>query len=196
MRTLHLIGEDGTYTNLAFLLSEQCTHMVKLAVFEWSKKSVLRDRRELSGSLPEQLEEDFDYIDRYNRTRAEFPGQDCSDMRDYPPEAVREALLNAIVHRDYSFSAATLVSIFEDRIEFVTIGGLVKGGPTSMTRKEERINAVLELYQSKGSVVRSDAETALGVSQSTAILLLRELTDEGILIKKGKTKKLRYYESK
>ena len=196
MRTLHLIGEDGTYTNLAFLLSEQCTHMVKLAVFEWSKKSVLRDRRELSGSLPEQLEEDFDYIDRYNRTRAEFSGLDRSDMRDYPPEAVREALLNAIVHRDYSFSAATLVSIFEDRIEFVTIGGLVKGGPTSMTRKEERINAVLELCQSKGSVVRSDAETALGVSQSTAILLLRELTDEGVLIKKGKTKKLRYYESK
>lgn len=196
MRTLHLIGEDGTYTNLAFLLSEQCTHMVKLAVFEWSKKSVLRDRRELSGSLPEQLEEDFDYIDRYNRTRAEFSGLDRLDMRDYPPEAVREALLNAIVHRDYSFSAATLVSIFEDRIEFVTIGGLVKGGPTSMTRKEERINAVLELYQSKGSVVRSDAETALGISQSTAILLLRELTDEGILIKKGKTKKLRYYESK
>ena len=196
MRTLHLIGEDGTYTNLAFLLSEQCTHMVKLAVFEWSKKSVLRDRRELSGSLPEQLEEDFDYIDRYNRTRAEFSGLDRSDMRDYPPEAVREALLNAIVHRDYSFSAATLVSIFEDRIEFVTVGGLVKGGPTSMTRKEERINAVLELCQSKGSVVRSDAETALGVSQSTAILLLRELTDEGILIKKGKTKKLRYYESK
>ena len=196
MRTLHLIGEDGTYTNLAFLLSEQCTHMVKLAVFEWSKKSVLRDRRELSGSLPEQLEEDFDYIDRYNRTRAEFSGLDRSDMRDYPPEAVREALLNAIVHRDYSFSAATLVSIFEDRIEFVTVGGLVKGGPTSMTRKEERINAVLELCQSKGSVVRSDAETALGVSQSTAILLLRELTDEGVLIKKGKTKKLRYYESK
>ncbi len=45
-------------------------------------------------------------------------------MRDYPPEAIREALLNAIVHRDYSFSGATLISIFEDRIEFVTIGGL------------------------------------------------------------------------
>ena len=82
MRTLHLIGEDDTYTNLAFLLSEQCTHMVKLAVFEGSQKSVFRDRRELSGSLPEQLEEAFDYIDRYNRTRAEFSGLDRSDMRD------------------------------------------------------------------------------------------------------------------
>jgi len=127
MRTLHLIGEDDMYTNLAFLLSEQCTHMIKLAVFEGSKKSVFKDRRELSGSLLEQLEEAFDYIDRYNRTRAEFSGLDRLDMRDYPTEAIREALLNAIVHRDYSFSGAALISIFEDRMEFVTIGGLVKG---------------------------------------------------------------------
>lgn len=69
------------------------------------------------------------------------------------------------------------------------------GGFTSVPKKEERINAVLELCRSKGSIVRSDVETALGVSQSTAILLLRELTNEGILIKKGKTKNLRYYEN-
>ena len=127
MRTLHLIGEDDTYTNLAFLLSDQCTHTLKMAVFEGNKKSVFKDRREVSGSLFEQLEEAFDYIDRYNRTRAEFSGLDRVDMRDYPPEAVREALLNAIVHRDYAFSGSTLISIFEDRVEFVTIGGLVKG---------------------------------------------------------------------
>ena len=277
MRTLHLIGDDDTYTNLAFLLSEQCTHMIKLAVFEGSKKSVFKDRRELSGSLLEQMEEAFNYIDRYNRTRAEFSGLDRLDMRDYPPEAIREALLNAIVHRDYSFSGATLISIFEDRIEFVTIGGLVKGitlddvklgisvlrnqhlanifyrlrlieaygtgilkinecyddydvkpliettgnafkitlpntnfhaeeqkssltpktsGSTSVTKKEERISTVLDLCRSKGSIVRSDVEMALGVSQSTAILLLRELTDDGVLIKKGKTKNLRYYANK
>ena len=127
MRTLHLIGEDDTYTNLAFLLSDQCTHTLKMAVFEGNKKSVFKDRREVSGSLFEQLEEAFDYIDRYNRTRAEFSGLDRVDMRDYPPEAVREALLNAIVHRDYAFSGSTLISIFENRVEFVTIGGLVKG---------------------------------------------------------------------
>lgn len=83
MRTLHLVGEDDMYTNLAFLLSEQCTHMIKLAVFEGSKKSVFKDRRELSGSLLEQMEEAFDYIDRCNRTRAEFSGLDRLDMRDY-----------------------------------------------------------------------------------------------------------------
>ena len=48
MRTLHLIGPDGTYTNLAFLLSDQCNHTVKLAVFEGSKKSVFKDRQAIS----------------------------------------------------------------------------------------------------------------------------------------------------
>ena len=88
---------------------------------------VFRDHREFSGSLFQQLDEAFFFIDRYNRIRGEIRGLDRIDTRDYPPEAVREALLNAIVHREYSFSASTLISIFDDRIEFVTVGGLLKG---------------------------------------------------------------------
>lgn len=116
-RTLNIIGSDGTYTNAAMLLSDQCVHTMKLAVFEGSKKSVFRDRRELSGSLLEQLENAYAYIDQFNRTRAEFSGLERIDRRDYPAEALREALLNAIVHRDYAISGPTLISIFDDRIE-------------------------------------------------------------------------------
>jgi ATP-dependent DNA helicase RecG len=58
---------------------------------------------------------------------AEFSGLKRIDMRDYPPEAIREALLNAIVHRDYSYSNSILIRIFDDRIEFVSPGGLPKG---------------------------------------------------------------------
>lgn len=61
------------------------------------------------------------------KDRAEFSGLKRIDMRDYPPEAIREALLNAIVHRDYSYSSSILISIFDDRIEFVSLGGLPKG---------------------------------------------------------------------
>lgn len=126
-RTLKIIGSDGTYTNLGMLLSDQCIHTIKLAVFDGSKKTVFRDRKELSGSLLAQLEDAYAYIDQFNRTRAEFEGLDRIDKRDYPPEALREALLNAMTHRDYGFSGSTLISIFDDRIEFVTIGGLVRG---------------------------------------------------------------------
>lgn len=126
-RTLGIIGEDGAYTNLGLLLSDQCTHTSKLAVFEGAVKTVFKDRAEFTGSILGQLDEIYAYIDRFNRTRAEFPGLKRVDTRDYPPEAVREALLNAIVHRDYSYSGPTLISIFDDRIEFLTLGGLPKG---------------------------------------------------------------------
>ena len=126
-RTLGIIREDGVFTNLGLLLSDQCVHTTKLAVFQGSGKTVFKDRAEFSGSLLRQVEEIYAYIDRFNRIRAEFPGLKRVDTRDYPPEALREALFNAIVHRDYSYSGSTLISIFDDRIEFVTLGGLPKG---------------------------------------------------------------------
>ncbi len=126
-RTLGLVSEDGVFTNLGLLLSDQCPHTAKLAVFQGSGKTVFKDRAEFSGSLFRQMKDIYDHIDRFNRIRAEFPGLKRVDTRDYPPEALREAMLNAIVHRDYSYSASTFIRIFDDRIEFVTLGGLPKG---------------------------------------------------------------------
>jgi len=125
-RTLGLVDMDGTYSNLALLLSEQCPYSIKLAVFEGSSKAVFRDRYEFEGSVLAQLNDCYRIIDRYNRTRAEFDGLKRIDTREYPTEAVREALLNLIVHRDYSFGGSALVSIFDDRMEFVSLGGLAK----------------------------------------------------------------------
>ncbi|MFA6308942.1 MAG: RNA-binding domain-containing protein [Clostridia bacterium] len=127
MKTLGLVSEDGMYSNLALLLSDQCVHTIKLAVFEGTEKEVFKDRHEFTGSVLAQLNEAFSVIDRYNRTRAEFDGLRRIDMQDYPLEAIRETLLNSLVHRDYAFSGSTLVSIFDDRIEFVSLGGLIKG---------------------------------------------------------------------
>ena len=127
MRTLQIIGADGLYSNLGLLLSDQCVHTIKVAVFQGETKAVFKDRYEFTGSLFKQLHDCFDFIDRYNSTRAEINGLHRTDYRDYPEVAVRETLLNALVHRDYSFSASTLISIFDNRIEFVTLGGLLRG---------------------------------------------------------------------
>lgn len=42
-------------------------------------------------------------------------------------EAVREALLNAVVHRDYSFSGSISINLYQDRLELISLGGLVPG---------------------------------------------------------------------
>lgn len=268
-RTLGIIGEDGMYTNLGLLLSDQCVHTIKLAVFEGSKKTTFRDRKELSGSLLAQLEEAYEYINQFNHTRAEFSGLDRIDKRNYPQEAVREALLNAITHRDYGFSGPTLISLFDDRIELVTIGGLDRGltfddimlgvsvlrnrklanvfyrlklieacgtgilrinecyadcevkplfevtdnafkitlpntnfsgeaeekKPVTQSKavsKKDRQAAVLQLAKKQGTIVRKDVEAALQVSQATAILILREMVDKGVLVKDGAGKQVKY----
>lgn len=271
-RTLNIISRDGTYSNLGMLLSDQCVHTIKMAVFDGSKKSVFRDRRELTGSLLEQLEEAYGYIDRFNRTKAEFLGLERIDRRDYPVEALREALLNAIVHRDYAISGSTLISIFDDRIEIATIGGLthgisfddimlgisvlrnqrlanvfyrlrlieaygtgilkinecyaecsvkpliavtdnafkvtlpnlnynsqdsditasLKSGSSHVNISDVHMSAIIDLFERRESIVRKDIESALNVSQSTAVLILRELVREGMLIKESGGKYVRY----
>lgn len=127
MKTLGIMSQDGIYTNLGLLLSEQCVHTIKAAVFEGTSQSVFKDRKEFSGSLFKQMGAVYDYIDFHNQTRSTFDKLRRIDTRDYPEVAVREALLNSLVHREYSFRASTLISIYSDRIEFTSIGGLVSG---------------------------------------------------------------------
>jgi ATP-dependent DNA helicase RecG len=73
------------------------------------------------------LEDIYNFLDIFNHNHAEVKGLYREDRRNYPEDALREALLNALVHRDYAFSSSTLISVFDNRIEFVSIGGLPKG---------------------------------------------------------------------
>lgn len=124
MRTLGMVNDDGIFTNLALLLSDQCPHIIKAATFSGTDKDEFQDRKEFTGSLLKQLNDAYAYMDMRNRTKATFEGLYRIDTRDYPEQALREALLNAIVHRDYSLSASTLISIYDNRMEVVSYGGL------------------------------------------------------------------------
>jgi ATP-dependent DNA helicase RecG len=263
-KKLGLVNTDGIYTNLGLLLSDQCAHTVKLAVFEGTAKVVFNDRRKFAGSLLKQLNDAFEFIDRYNRIRSQIKGLHRIDKRDYPVEAMREALLNAFVHRDYSYSDSTLISIFDDRIEFISIGGLVRGiafedmmlgisvsrnvnlantfyclslieaygagipkimqsyegfavkpkievtnnvfkvtlpninelSKTTYLSENER--AVMDLFKfnNKEYILRKDIETALSVSQTMAVRLLKGLLDKSELKAIGNGKNTKYISSR
>lgn len=127
MRTLKIIGNDGLYTNLALLLSDQCAHTIKVAIFQGRDNAIFRERQEFSGSLLKQLKEAYHFLNFYNKTEASFSELRRIDKRDYPEEALREALLNSIIHRDYLFSGSTIINMYEDHVEFISLGGLVRG---------------------------------------------------------------------
>lgn len=126
-RTLGILDRDHFYTNTALLLSDQCEHSIKCAVFDGTNKLVFQTRKEFFGSILKQLEEAYEYISLFNHIHADFEGLVRIEQCSYPEYALREALLNTIIHRDYNYSGDTIVNIFSNRMEFVSIGGLVKG---------------------------------------------------------------------
>ena len=125
-RTLGLIRHDGLYTNLALLLSDQCPHSIKAARFQGTDKAIFTDRVEISGSVFQQMDEAYEYLQKNNRVSSEFKGLERVDHLDYPEEALRESLINAVVHREYAIPGPVLISIFDDRIEITALGGLTK----------------------------------------------------------------------
>lgn len=74
-----------------------------MAVFQGTDQVIFKDRREFSGSLLQQMNEVYEFIDFRNQTHATIEKLLRIDERDYPEIAVREALLNLLVHRDYFF---------------------------------------------------------------------------------------------
>lgn len=261
MQTLGLVSQDGIYSNVALLLSDQCPSTIKAATFAGTEKEVFQDRREFSGSLFRQMDDLYAYLDLRNQTKATFQGLYRTDTKDYPEEALRETLMNSLVHRDYSFHASTLVSVYEDRIEVVSVGGLPSGigledillglsvcrnpqlaavfyrlalieaygtgmpkimkayAGTGLTPRIEvtphafkvtlpNCNAaakapaadlpqtneekILDVLAQAGAITRSEVDTLLNVSQSTANRILKRMVREGLLVQEGRGRMTRY----
>lgn len=126
-RTLGFLTVDGYYTNLGLLFSDQCEHSIKCARYLGNDKLDFQDRKEFKGSILTQVEEVFEYLTLYNAKSAHFEGLQRVEQESFPSYALREALINAVTHRDYSFSGSILIHLFQDRLEIVSLGGLVKG---------------------------------------------------------------------
>ena len=119
--------ESSPLLNLALILSDQCKHTTKIAVFGDDANTVFKDAKEFDGSVLKQLEESYAYLSLCNRTTAIFKGLERIEKSDYPEEALREALLNALVHRDYSYSGSIIINVNNSCMEFISIGGLLPG---------------------------------------------------------------------
>lgn len=119
------------YTNLGFLISDQCDFQIKAAAFTDKGRTGFKDRMEISGSLLRQFDEAMSFIRRHTTVSSTIDGIYRKDRTDYPEEAVREILLNAIIHRDYNSIGNTLISMYDDSLEISSPGSIVEDIPQS-----------------------------------------------------------------
>ena len=90
------------------------------------------DNKRITGSLPEMLEGAVDFVRRNMRTKTIIDENGRrADRDEYPLTAVREAILNALIHRDYSMlteNTPICIEMYRDRMEITSKGGLYGGG--------------------------------------------------------------------
>ncbi|RLF34173.1 MAG: hypothetical protein DRN08_04880 [Thermoplasmata archaeon] len=103
-------------------------HEIRIARFKGIDRFETIDSQEIKGHIYKMLDEVKSFVRRNTRLANKIVEFKRVDIPEYPFEAIREALINAIAHRDYTRRGAPImVSIFDDRIEVRNPGGLLPG---------------------------------------------------------------------
>ena len=117
---------DGLIATNAFALftTNPFPHArIQCARFSDQKGLVFADSRDMGGDLIDQVEDTMDFITRNLSMSSKIDGLKRHDRYEIALEAIREAVVNAVVHREYLMSSASIIiRIFDDRIEIDSPG--------------------------------------------------------------------------
>ena len=112
------------------------------------------DNKRITGTISDMLDEAVDFVRKNMRTKTIVDGSGKrSDKSEYPIVAVREAVLNALIHRDYSMlteNTPITIEMYRDRMEVVSKGGLYGGGSVELLgrgRPETRNSALINILE-------------------------------------------------
>lgn len=107
--------------------NERMPVTIQCGVFKGSTKAIFVDRTEFKGYAWETAEDSYRYVLKNIHLGAKFEGIFRQDVYEIPPSAIRELIVNAIVHRSYLDHNYIQVAIYDDRLEILSPGKLPKG---------------------------------------------------------------------
>jgi ATP-dependent DNA helicase RecG len=101
---------------------------MRCARFKGDDEVEFLDLKVIEGDIIQQVEEAMAFVRRNTSMAAKIEGKlERTERWEYPPDAVREAITNAVCHRDYADSGNVVVRVFDDRLEVSNPGGLPAG---------------------------------------------------------------------
>ena len=129
-------GKDYPSNAFAILTGNGGLHVAtQCGVFKGTTKAVFVDRREYTGPLWEQIDEAFQFVLRNIHLGATIVGIYRQDIYEIPPDAIRELIINAMVHRSYLDHGTIQVAVYDNRLEITSPGKLPMG--QTMERMKE-----------------------------------------------------------
>lgn len=162
-KTLELLNEEEQYNYVAYLMADNNTTSVKVAKYKGQNRVDLIQSEEYGfGSIIKATKSVLDKIEIENTTFTKITPRERLEKRQWNPVALREAVINAFVHNDYTYELAPKFEFFSDRFEITSYGGLPQGlseeeffEGVSIPRSKEimRIFKDMELVEQLGSEI-------------------------------------------
>ena len=159
--SLELLTPDGKYNYIAYLLADENGVSIKVAKYAGTTKVDLVENEEYGYcSLIKATNHVLEKMKIENVTKAKVTSTKRIEKNLVESVPLREALINSIVHNDFSCEIPPVFEIFSDRIEFTSYGGLIPGQSkedffscSSMPRNRElmRVFKDLGLVEQLGS---------------------------------------------
>ncbi len=160
-RTLELLTDDGAYNYAAYLLADENANSIKVAKYAGTDRVELVANNEYGmTSLVTATKRVIERLKVENTVRTRKTALERIDTPLWDEKAIREAVINAIVHNDYTREVPPKVELFSDRLEITSFGRLPEGltredffEGVSIPRNKElmRIFRDLELVEALGS---------------------------------------------
>ena len=160
-KNLELLTEDGSFNYAGYLLADKNNTSIKVAKYSGTTRTDLIESNEYGHEcLVKATKQVIDKITVENRTITKITSKERQQSNLWNPIALREAIINAFVHNDYTNEITPKFEIFTDRIEITSAGGLPEGLSKqeffegfSVPRNKElmRIFKDLELVEQLGS---------------------------------------------
>lgn len=126
LKSLRLISKDNKYTNLAFLVSDQCNVEAKFAKYDSNLNFI--DKKNHSGSLIKILNDVIEHANNYNITSAVIDGKTFKriEQQSYPGASLREAILNAFCHANYFLRSNIKIEFYDNEVKITNPGSIYK----------------------------------------------------------------------
>ena len=133
LQNLDLLTSEGKYNYNAFLLADENNVSIKLVKYVGTNKLELLENLEFGNRcLITATQRILDRLDVENTTYAKIEYFGRKEQEKIDSKALKEAVINAIVHNDYSYGNSPIIELYSDRIEITSAGGL----PQELSQEE------------------------------------------------------------
>jgi len=155
-KNLELLTDDGKYNYIAYLLADENGVSIKVAKYRGTDRVDLIENNEYGyTSLIKATKAVLDKLDIENTTFAKITPKERIETNLWDKVAIREAVINAVIHNDYTNEVPPKFEIFDDRLEITSAGGL----PLGLSKEEffsgvsnPRNREIMRIYKDLGMV--------------------------------------------